>query len=185
MRSFVYRMSLTPILAMLIVFFVAGCQAVKTNNPSVLLVEAGLPIAPQAQSAGSYQKDMKRWQSVLLQTADSQKKAEAHLHLAGLYLTKNNPQKDYHLGYQELTKATTAYPDLLSNMALVSWLEILSQLEIANQQALKKRASLEKELAQAHQQIGAQQQELTKLRQTLDKLKRLELSVERKRRTFK
>lgn len=136
-------------------------------------------------SATWYQHETQKWQDSVSKTAIGKEKAEAHLHLAALYLAKENPQKDYHYGLVHLTKAASVWPELNNNLAFVSWLELLTRFETEQRQAEKDQDALKNKLARLQQQNANQRQDISNLRETLDRLKRLEMSVERKRRAFK
>ncbi|MBU0680035.1 MAG: hypothetical protein KKD73_01305 [Proteobacteria bacterium] len=173
------------VLALAVIFSLSGCFAGKTNKSSLLSTEGGMPFVNGAKDAAFYQHETKKWQTMLEVTADPQKKAEAHLHLATLFLAQDNPRKDYHTGYVELTQATTIWPDLTSNLEITSWLELLNHLEDEEQRVTNDIAALESTVARIKDQNATQRQELVKLRETLDTLTRLELSVERKRRSLR
>ena len=177
--------ALFPVLMVAISALLSGCLAGKTNNQIFLAGEASLPFVRGLMSTLSYQQEMTRWQAVLQKNAAPKEEAGAHLHLAALYLAKDNLQKDYQKAYVELTRATTVWPDLRENRGLASWLELLERFEGESQNGKKDNADHENELVRAQQKIVAQQQEIAQLRETLDKLKRLEVSVEKKRRAFK
>jgi hypothetical protein len=61
----------------------------------------------------------------------------------------------------------------------------LNHLEEEDQKAKKDIAVLESTVARTKDQNATQRQELVKLRETLDSLTKLELSVERKRRSLR
>lgn len=185
MTSFVKSRSFSFCLVLAMIFLLSGCLAGKTKKSCPLLVDVGFSVASERMDPSFYPQETKKWQAVLQETGDSKKKAEAHLHMASLYFSPNNPQKNYHTGYVELTRATTAYPDLRENKNFVSWLELLSRIEDEQQSDKKDIIELENRLARSQQQIATQRQEIVKLRETLNRLKMLELNVERKRRAFK
>jgi hypothetical protein len=173
------------VLALAVICSLSGCFAGKTDTSSLLSAEGGMPFVNGVKKASFYQLETKKWQTALKKTADPQKKAEVHLHLAALSLAQDNPRKDYHTGYVELTKAATIWPDLTGNLEITSWLELLNHLEEEDQKAKKDIAVLESTVARTKDQNATQRQELVKLRETLDSLTKLELSVERKRRSLR
>ena len=184
MRFFVDGMPLASFLALAIMVLLSGCLAAKTKKCCPVSGEGGFPFVNEAMDPSSYLQEMKKWQTVLQETPDSKTKAEAHLHIAGLYFAKNNPQKNFSTGYVELTRATAACPDLQKNTAFTGWLELLAMVETESKKAQKDIVDLEKQLTRAQHQIATQHREIVKLRETLEKLKSLEMSVERKRRSF-
>lgn len=172
-------------LALVVMVLLSGCLAGKTISSSPLSWDGGLPFTTVPMAASSYHHETLRWQAVVQNSAGPAKKAEAHVHLAALYLASANPQKSYHDGYLALTRAMHLWPELQENIALVSWLELLTSLETERQQTREESVDFENKLSRLQQQNSTQRQELVKLRETIDRLTRLELSVERKRRAFK
>ncbi len=185
MRLCVPTTLLLSILGLTMSALLSGCLAGKTGNVSALSAQSGLPFPREAMSATSYRDEIQKWQDSVQKTTVGKEKAEAHLHLAALYLAKDNPQKDYHNGLVHLTKAASAWPELNHHLAFVSWLELLTRFETEQRKAEKDQDALKNNLARLQQQNANQRQDIVKLRETLDKLKMLEMSVERKRRAFK
>ncbi len=179
------RIFLLPLWALVLMFLLSGCLAGRTESSSPLSRDAGLPFAIGPRAASSYQHETLKWQAVVQKNAAPIKKAEAHVHLAALFIASDNPRKSYHNGYVELTKAMHLWPELKENIALVNWLELLTRFETELQQAREESVDFENKLARLQQQNSNLRLELVKLRETIDKLTRLELSVERKRRAFK
>lgn len=185
MRLFVPTTLLPSILGLTMSALLSGCLAGKTDNVNSLAAQSGLPFPREDMSATSYRHETQKWQDSVQKTAGGKEKAEAYLHLAALYLAKDNPQKDYHNGLVYLTKAASVWPELNNNLAFISWLELLTRFETELRQAEKDQDALKNKLSRLQQQNANQRQDIVKLRETLDKLKMLEMSVERKRRAFK
>lgn len=183
---FLARMRVMPALfALAGAFLLSGCLAAKAGSAPGQAMAGELPFVQGPRSSDFYQRETARWQATLAKGVDAHQKAAASLYLAALALNADNPGKDYPAALGHLTAALVARPDLRNKPALASWLELLRHQEVANQQARREIIALEGTVDRLQKQNASQQQELSRLRETLERLKRVDLSVERKRRALK
>ena len=107
--------------------------------------------------------------------------AQRHLELAALYLLPKNPGYDYQQAYNFLSQAVTLEPALHERYGVELWLAALFQMQRQQERLLK----LQTELSLQQQQKQALTAELATLKATLEQVKRLDVSLERKRREFR
>ncbi len=169
-------------------FILAGCvhnTPIKPIEPPSALARSGLPFESSSKSTGFYRKQVKKWQAISEKETDPVKQADAHLHLASLYLNQNNPGKNYHKASFSLSHAVKLWPDLQNHVAIVSWLELLKSYEKETQSLQKKLAGMRNSLDSARKQIGTQRHSIVTLQESIEKLKRADMVVEKKRRAFR
>ena len=128
-------------------------------------------------------------------------KAEAHRRLAILYLIPRNPDSDFRSAANELGKFLEIAPDKLDNLAAASWATALKSgeeyqslktkvaavaaLNKKNSQLKTKVAALNKKNSQLTKEKKDLAEANTELMKTIEKLTKLDLSLEKKRRNFR
>lgn len=171
-----------------IVLFISGCAFTSPPPPhSSAPCETGLPFAMSAKlsDSASFAQEAEKWQSVAQTAEGLSERAQAHLHLAALFLNHENPNESPHQAYRELVKAIKVWPDLENDIAVASWLGLLARHEALTADFAKERVDFENELAADRRLIKSLGVEINTLNEKLEKLKRAEMVVERKRRAFK
>ena len=155
--------------------------------PCGIPCDAGLPFASHAEisDAAAFAQESQKWQSVA-QTAEGLfKRAQAHLHLAALLLNHKNPNESPHQAYLEIVKAIELWPDLKNDIVVASWVGLLARHEALKVDFSQERVDFENDLSGDRRLIKSLGEEITNLKEKLEKLKRAEMVVERKRRAFK
>ena len=168
--------------------FLVGCIHSSPSKPieaPTALAGGGLPFLSAKKSPGFYRMEVKRWQVLSKKITQAQEKAEAHLHLAALYLDQGNPGKDYHKAHGALKQAIMSWPDLQNDVIIASWLGLLSHYEADALNFQEKLDGMQNSLDLARQQIGTQRHSIVTLQESIEKLKRAEMVVEKKRRAFR
>ncbi len=164
----------------------------KTSNPD-------LDFAPHQLSSTDFAKEIKSLSEIAENAASSNlDKAEAHRRLAILYLIPRNPDSDFQRATSELGKFLEMAPDKFDDHATASWATALQSGE--EYLSLKtKVATLEKENSKLKSKVGAldkknsqlskEKESLTvsnaELMKIIENLKKLDLSLEKKRRNFR
>ena len=179
-------------LSSLLLLLLGGCGHGSSSLhpaavPCGIPCDAGLPFVSHAEisDAAAFAQETQKWQSVAQTAVGLSERAQAHLHLAALLLNQENPTGSSHQAYLELVKAVELWPDLKNNIAVVSWLGLLARHEAVKVGFAQERVDFENELVKARLRISAQVVEIATLKEKLEKLKRAEMVVERKRRAFK
>ena len=111
--------------------------------------------------------------------------------LALLHLSPDNPARDYYKAAAALEKLARVSPDEAERIEAAIWLSRVREL-LAQQQELlafkeKERTCLdtEAENEQLEKRIVALQKNNSKLKQVIEELKHLDLSLEKKRKSFR
>jgi PBP1b-binding outer membrane lipoprotein LpoB len=113
-----------------------------------------------------------------------QEKAEAHRQLAIIYLIPRNPKQDPNKATNELGKFLEMSPDGLDQASAASWATaIKSAREYREMERKAKKLSGEnRQLTKANKKLAARN---AKLEEDIEKLKNLDLSLEKKRQLFR
>ncbi len=164
----------------------------KTINPNI-------DFAPHKLSRADFAKEIKALSEIAENAnASNLDKAEAHRRLAILYLIPRNPDSDFRSAASELGKFMEMAPEKFDDIAVASWATALKSGE--ESLALKtKVATLEKEKSQLKTKVAAlnkKNSQLSKekdslaasnaeLMKIIENLKKLDLSLEKKRRNFR
>lgn len=166
-------------------FGLSGCLAGQPGPATCHAVTGELPFVQGPRSSDFYARETARWQAELAKGIAGPQKAEASLYLAALALSADNPGQDYAAALGHMTAALVAQPELRSKPALASWLELLRHYDDLGRQSRREISALESTAARLQEQNAGQRQELIHMRETLERLKRVDLSVERKRRALR
>jgi hypothetical protein len=119
-------------------------------------------------------------------------KAESQHRLALLYLLPANPHRDLHKGAVALQGFVEQIPDGLVKQENSIWLKLLRD-KILQEKSLKEleersglaTTALEKEKQQLSQQVQDLTDSNARLKQDMEKLKMIDLSVEKKRKSYR
>ncbi|MBU0484409.1 MAG: hypothetical protein KKB30_07845 [Proteobacteria bacterium] len=120
--------------------------------------------------------------------------AKTRLQLAGIYLSHNNPDKDYQKALKQLELFTLLDQDTGKSFEIQNWLAVLKEVnkepvteplkkKINNlSDSLKRTEKISKEREQQNQKLAAENAEL---KVTIEKLKYLDLNLEKKRKNYR
>ena len=106
-----------------------------------------------------------------------QEKAEAHRQLAIIYLIPRNPKQDQDKAIAELGRFLEMNPGGLDQASAASWATALKSAREFRELENEKR-----QLAKANKKLAARN---TRLEEDIEKLKNLDLSLEKKRQRFR
>lgn len=168
-------------IVLLLAMFITGC------------IPASLPqktsptnyFAPQNIKSADFAKEI----SALSKTSTDQRtstaeRAEAHRRLAILYLIPRNPANNFQTATKELGKYLEMAPDNFDFSAAANWATALKSGK--EYQDLKiKAAALNKKVHLQSNEKRVLVNSNAELRQTIEKLKQLDLSLEKKRRNLR
>lgn len=101
---------------------------------------------------------------------------DAHLQLALLYLSYNNPKRDYSRALKEIEKYVALQPKSANDYEIQNLLNMLKN--IRNGRKNRRVAKLLSE----NEKLS---EEIKQLNETIDKLKQLDVELEKKRKSFK
>ncbi|MEN8136197.1 MAG: hypothetical protein ABFS18_11780 [Thermodesulfobacteriota bacterium] len=153
---------------------------------------ANFDFAPQDLKSASFAEKIKALAIITQDTKTTNlEKAEAHRRLAILYLMPRNPDSDFQSAVDELGKFLELAPNKLDTRAAASWATALKSGE--EYQGLKTKVET---LNKKNYQLATEKESLAKtntdlantnaeLRKIIEKLKKLDLSLEEKRRNLR
>jgi len=107
-----------------------------------------------------------------------EQKAPIHLRLAALHSHYLNPAPDYAEALKHLRAYFSVYPQKAEDPGLMSWLKVLEKLD-ATRETLRE-AERKNEMVEAEKRRLVQQAE--SMQETIERLKRLDIRLEQKRR---
>ena len=109
--------------------------------------------------------------------------ADAHLQLALLYSSYNNPKRDYSRALKEIEKYVALEPKSDQDYEIQNLLSMLKSIRNdTHERRDLKLVSENKELKQKTEELS---EDIEKLNETIDKLKQLDVELEKKRKSFK
>ena len=113
-----------------------------------------------------------------------QEKAEAHRRLAIIYLIPRNPQQDQKKALNELGKFLEMAPGELNQTSAASWATAIKSAGEYKEleRKAKKLGSENRKLTEANRNLAASN---ARLEADIEKLKNLDLSLEKKRKSFR
>ncbi len=168
-----------------------GCQQQKTTD-SESLVPASVKAVPQVPSethvfpaeqvlqTADFAPLIANLQQKIMSELDEKTMAMAHLHLAALQIDARNPMLDYGEANKNLNKALILAPFLYNWAGVRDWLYIM-----ADQARLQQDVATLKVLVQKEKNDNcALHSEVNDLQTTLENLKKLDVSLEKKRRAY-
>jgi tetratricopeptide (TPR) repeat protein len=102
----------------------------------------------------------------------------ALLGLGRLYVAPDNPGRDYRQAYQQFERLAREHPDSPAAAEARAWRDVLGAAQRQREDAARARQETER----LRQELKRARQEAEAIRQDLDRLKRIELDLERQRR---
>jgi len=146
------------------VLAVAGCiprqQLTRETPPVIVKQEPKEEIFTSDLKPGNYSREIARLKNVIKTHPERSERVKAHLHLAGLYSSYKNPDKDYAMALEQLERYISLNPNA------------------AREYDVQNRLHLLREIAQLSQ-------ENLKLGQTIEELKLLDQQIEQKRERYR
>lgn len=171
--------------------FVTGC--LPSALPRETKTEDIYPaFTPQALKAADFAREIEKLTLIIQnQTVSREKRSEAHRRLAILYLNPRNPERNFLKSIDELGEFVDSAPEKMDKAGAADWVTALKTGKEL-QDMRKKTTRLEKQLellTEENQLLVNEKEGLEKtnsgLNKTIEKLKNLDLSLEKKRRTFR
>ena len=104
--------------------------------------------------------------------------ADAHLQLALLYSSYNNPKRDYSRALKEIEKYIALEPKSAHDYEIQNLLNMLKSIRKGRQKLVSENKELKLEAEELNEEIK-------QLNETIDKLKQLDVELEKKRKSFK
>ena len=177
-----------------------GC--LPATWPPTWLQQTGRPnsdFAPQKLHHTDFAKEIRKLTIISQDPKSSNlEKAEAHRRLAILHLIPRNPDSDFRSAANELGKFLEIAPDKFDDLSAASWATALKSgeeyqslktkvaaLNEKNEQLQSKAAELDKKNEQLTKEKKSLTISNTELMKTIENLKKLDLSLEKKRRNFR
>ena len=146
-----------------IILAVDGCiplqQSTRETPPVIVKQEQKEETFTSDLKPGDYSKEIARLKKVIKTHPDRSERVKAHLHLASLYASYKNPNKDYIKAFHHLNsysglnpKAAKAY-DVQNRLHLLREIEQLSEKNVKLEQATEELQQAIEELKLLDQQI--------------------------------
>ncbi|HSB04043.1 MAG TPA: hypothetical protein VLK23_02535 [Thermodesulfobacteriota bacterium] len=172
----------------LLFFFIAGCamrQGVK-----------------EPERGKDFLQETSRLEKLAREDPQASVRAQSHLELAFLFLNHRNPQLNYARALQEIESFFSLSPDKAQADHILNWLAVLREMDHRGKdrvemekkiqglqtQMERLQASLEKAQkvnASLRDEVGSLKEMNSKMIETLERLKSLDLQMEEKRRLVK
>jgi outer membrane protein assembly factor BamD (BamD/ComL family) len=139
------------------VFAVAGCipqqQSIRETPPVIVQKEAVVveSFTPDLKPGG-YSKEIARLKTVIKSHPERSERVKAHLHLASLYASYKNPNKNYNKALEELNRYISLNPKAAKEYAVQNRLHLLKEIEQLSEKNVKLEQAIE-ELKLLDQQI--------------------------------
>ena len=148
----------------------AGCipfqQKAESTPPVVIQEEEAETCRPDLKIV-DYRREITRLKEVSKNHSERSERVKAHLHLACLYASYKNPDKDYIKALQHLNRYSALNPQAAKEYDVQNRLHLLSEIE----QLSEKNVKLEKAIED--------------LQQAIEKLKLLDQQIEQKRERYR
>jgi len=143
-----------------IVFAAAGCipfQQKAVDPPPVIVqeeeeVEVEVETFTPDLKTVEYSKEISRLKKVIKNHPKRSERVKAHLHLASLYASYKNPDKDYIKALQHLNRYSALNPKAAKEYAVQNRLHLLREIEQLSEKNVKLEQAIE-ELKLLDQQI--------------------------------
>jgi len=181
----------------LLLLAAAGCLPLQSrtsaDSPPYSKSRQVKTIALERLNPADFPPEIKRLEKAIDSANSSALEKAANQHrLALLYLLPANPHRDLHKGAVALQSYVKLIPDGLDKQENSIWLQLL-QDRISQENSLKEleersglaTTALEKEKQQLSQQVQDLTNRNARLKQDLEKLKMIDLSVEKKRKSYR
>ena len=164
--NFKLRVPIIPLCSILVFTFTGCIPLLKNNTRPPEVITPPVPVDPERTvfapdlKPNEYKKEIARFQRVIVSQPERSDKAKAHLQLANLYASYNNPEKNYQIALKHLTSHISLHP------------------QAKQDSDVQNRLSLLKKIKQLTEENG-------KLQQTIEELKILDLQIEQKRERYR
>lgn len=123
--------------------------------------------------ADEYSTEIARLETIILQNPKSSKRWPAHYQLAQLYISYNNPKRNYKKGLKNLKLYFPHHPASVNDHDLRNWLLVLK--EIQNQSP---------QIRSQNKKIGSQNKKIKQLTAKLKKSRRSNLALKKANKTL-
>lgn len=178
-----------------LVLLLAGCSFHVTRSEQDRLVLQ----AQELVRAGEYGGALEAYRRALDDSLKNSVTEQALLGLARLYVTPENPHRDYRRALEVFDRLLREYPESARAGEARAWRELLSAFLSQRDEAERVRQEVERtrqeteqarregerwrqEAERARQEVERTRQEVQRIRQDLERLKQIELELERQRR---
>lgn len=137
--------------------------------------------------ADEYSTEIARLETIILQNPKSSKRWQAHYQLAQLYISYNNPKRNYKKGLKNLKLYFPHHPASVNDHDLRNWLLVLKEIQNQSPQIRsqnKKIKQLTAKLKKSRRSNLALKKANKTLAMKIDMLKTLDRLVEEKRKNY-
>lgn len=145
-----------------IVFAASGCipfqQKAVDPPPVIVQEEEEVEVKVEVETftpdlkTGGYSKEIARLKTLIKRHPERSERVKAHLHLASLYASYKNPDKDYIKALQHLNRYSALNPKAAKEYAVQNRLHLLKEIEQLSEKNVKLEQAIE-ELKLLDQQI--------------------------------
>lgn len=157
-----------------IISFLIGCASIQERtNPK--------------DKAAAYSTEIARLETIILKKPESSKKWQAHYQLAQLYISYENPRRNYKKALENLKLYFPHHPTYVDDHDLRNWLLVLKEIQKQSPQIEyqnKKIKQLTVKLKKSKQANRALKKANKTLAMKIDMLKTLDRRVEEKRKNY-
>jgi hypothetical protein len=139
-----------------IVLAIAGCiplqQSTKETPP--VIVQQKEETFTSDRKPGDYSKEIARLKNVIKNPPKRSERVKAHLHLASLYASYKNPNKDYNKALEQLNSYISLNPkaakeyDVQNRLHLLKEIQRLSEKNVKLEQAIEELKLLDQQIEQ-------------------------------------
>lgn len=174
--SFLFLVVLLPL------YLCSGCVPPSTGTTSLAPPVREVFPAEQALQAADFAPAIAELNKQIDKKGISGKeKALVRLDLAALQLDARNPKRNYGAANSNLQKAVAGWPQLQKRAGVQNWSEVLARQSRLAEQLKTLQATMLKEKG-VNQDLHS---EISKLQATLERLKKLDANLEKKRRAYR
>jgi tetratricopeptide (TPR) repeat protein len=141
-----------------IVLAVTGCipllQTTKETPPVIAKEEVAVETFTPDRKVGEYSKEIARLKNVIKRHPERSERVKAHLHLASLYSSYKNPNKDYNKALEHLNRYISLNPkaakgyDVQNRLYLLREIAQLSEKNVKLVQAIEELKLLDQQIEQ-------------------------------------
>ena len=158
--------------SILLVFSLGGCLPLSTTG------SAGNGFAPHKMTAADFKAETARLEAITEKSKTApNEKVEAHRRLAIIYLSPDNPKQNHKKALAELGKYLNLDPGKLNHSEAASWAMAI--------ESTKEFEQTKQEVARLQKKNRNLKEQNTRLKKTIEQLKNLDLSLEKKRKNLR
>ena len=153
-----------------IAFAVTGCitfQQKTDNPPPVIIQEEEVETFTPDLKAVEYSREIARLKKVNKNHSERSERVKAHLHLACLYASYKNPDKDYIKALEHLSRYSVLNPKAAKEYDVQNRLHLLREIEQLSEKNVKFEQAIEE------------------LKQAIEELKLIDQQIEQKRERYR